>query len=114
MADSAASLAKDLTTRIPSSESWSCAFTPPIFLRLSVKVARIVRFMRTITAAKTTVTTRIAPASAGERPKRMTKEPMISMAQMMIHSGTWWAASQMSKRSLTTRLIMSPDECESK
>ena len=44
----------------------------------------------------------------------MTKEPMISMAQMMIHSGTWWAASQMSKRSLTTRLIMSPDECESK
>ena len=88
--------------------------TPPIFLRLSVKVARMVRFMRSITAANTRVTTRIAEASAGDSPKRMTNEPMISMAQMMIHSGTWWAASQMSKRSLTTRLIISPEEWESK
>ena len=74
----------------------------------------MVRFMRTITAAKPSVTTRIAAESAGDRPKRIAKEPTISMEQMMIHSGMWWAASQMSKRSFTTRLIMSPEECLSK
>ena len=33
---------------------------------------------------------------------------------MMIHSGRWWAPSQISNRSLTTRLIMSPELTRSK
>ncbi|CDD43829.1 unknown [Collinsella sp. CAG:398] len=60
------------------------------------------------------VTSAMIPVSAGEMVKRITNAPMISTPQMMIHSGTWWAASQISKRSLTTRLIMSPEFTRSK
>ena len=62
----------------------------------------------------TAVTTAMTPVSTGEMVARMMNAPMISTPQMIIHSGTWWAASQMSKRSFTTRLIMSPEFTRSK
>ena len=114
MKRSVSSLAKLLTTRMPASESCSCALMPLIFLRLSLKTSRMRMFCQNMMTANAAVTTTMASASTGAMVKRITNEPIISMPQMMIHSGTWCAASQISNRSLTTRLIMSPELLRSK
>ena len=65
-------------------------------------------------AMNTAVISAMMAASAGAMVNRMTNAPTISMVQMMIHSGRWWAPSQISNRSLTTRLIISPEFTRSK
>ena len=99
---------------MPESESCSCELTSAILHRLSAKVARMLKFWRTMMMTNTTVTTSMASASGAEMVMRMTMAPTISMPQVMTHSGTWCAASQISKRSFTTRDIMSPELCWSK
>ena len=45
-------------------------------------------FCQNMMTANAAVTTAMASASTGAMVKRITNEPMISMPQMMIHSGT--------------------------
>ena len=61
---------------------------PLIFLRLSLKTSRMRMFCQNMTTANAAVTTAMASASTGAMVKRITNEPIISMPQMMIHSGT--------------------------
>ena len=45
-------------------------------------------FCQNMMTANAAVTTAMASASTGAMVKRITNEPMISMPQIMIHSGT--------------------------
>ena len=106
---STSSLAKDCTTRIPARVSCRLAFTSPIFLRLSMKVACIREFC--LAEKKIINSTRASrgTASLALIINRQINDPTILIREMNRFSGPWWANSAMSNRSETSLLIICPE-----
>ena len=81
---------------------------PEMRLRLSMNTTRMRLFARELYAHRIAVITASTAESFQLMVARMANEPTILMPQMMAYSGPWCAASQMSNRSETTRLMRSP------
>ena len=111
---STSSAAKPFTTRMPARLSSTREFTPEMRTRFSRKMAFMRRFARRLYAVSTTSTAASTSVSGTFTNPRITNEPTISTAPMSRNSGPWWAVSLLSNRSLTRRLMRSPDLLRSK
>ena len=102
-------MAKDWTTRIPASVSCRLAFTSPIFLLLSMKVACILLFCLAEKKIMNTTRASSGTASRALMVNRQMKEPTILIREIKRFSGPWWANSAISNRSDTSLLIICPE-----